>query len=83
MEKAKRIDGVKNSLHSEEELRRRLPEIDAIYDEEVRDTTIDYFLRACPDYFWKRAASATGKYHPPDESGPSEPTTMLGFLKNG
>lgn len=69
MEKAKRIDGVQNSLNSEEELRRRLPEIDAIYDEEVRDATIDYFLTACPDYFWERAASATGKYHPPDESG--------------
>lgn len=69
MDKAKRIDGVKNSLDSEEELLRRLPEIDAIYDPEVRDATIDYFIRAVPDYFWERAASSTGKYHPPDESG--------------
>lgn len=69
MEKAKRIDRVQNSLNSEKELRRRLPEVDAIYDESVRAATIDYFLRACPDYFWERPASSTGKYHPPDESG--------------
>lgn len=69
MDKAERIDSVQNSLNTEEELLRRLPEIDAIYDERVRDATIEYFLRYCPDYFWERAASSTGKYHPSDESG--------------
>ena len=68
MEKARRITKVKNSIHSAEEVRRRLPEVDAIYDDEVREATIDYFLNCCPDYFWERPASATGKYHPPTES---------------
>jgi hypothetical protein len=67
--KAKRITEVKNSLDSVEEVRRRLPEVDAIYDDEIRESVIDYFLHCCPDYFWERPASATGKYHPPDESG--------------
>jgi hypothetical protein len=67
--KAQRLDSVQNSLDSVEELRRRLPEVDAIYNEEVREATIDYFLSCAPDYFWERPASSTGKYHPPDESG--------------
>lgn len=69
MDKAERIDRVENSISSREEVRRRLPEVDAIYNEEVRQLTIEYFMRACQDYFWERAASSTGKYHPPDESG--------------
>ena len=69
MSKAERIDSVHNTVHTEEELIRRLPEIDAIYDGEIRALTIEFFLRAVPDYFWERAASSTGKYHPPDESG--------------
>lgn len=68
MEKAKRITEVKNSLSTVEEVRRRLPEVDAIYDDEIRDATIEYFIKACPKAFWERPASATGKYHPPDES---------------
>jgi len=66
-EKAKRISGVHNTLYDEDEVRRRLPEVDAIYNDEIRNLTIEYFLSACPDYFWERPASATGKYHPPDE----------------
>lgn len=69
MEKAERIDGVRNSLNSEEELLRRLPEIDAIYNVEVRQAVIDYFLTYVPDYFWDHPASASGNYHPPDERG--------------
>lgn len=67
MDKVSRIDSVRNSINSEKELCRRLPEIDAIYDEEIRDATIKYFLTYVPDYFWERAASASGKYHPTDE----------------
>lgn len=69
MNKAERIDRVNNSLHSEDELARRLPEIDAIYDEELRDCCIRTFLDGVPDYFWERPSSSTGKYHSPDERG--------------
>lgn len=68
MDKARRITEVDNNLSSEEEVIRRLPEVDTIYDEELRQQTIDYFLNCCPDFFWEEPASATGKYHPPDES---------------
>lgn len=61
------MDRVQNELYSEEELLRRLPEIDAIYDEELRNGVIRTFMRGCPDYFWERASSSTGKYHSPDE----------------
>ena len=69
MEKAKRINRIKNSLHSEEELVRRLPEVDAIYDEEIRDSVVRTFLDGCPPYFWEKPTSSTGKYHSPDERG--------------
>jgi hypothetical protein len=68
-EKAKRINRVKNDLHSEEELIRRLPEIDAIYDEELRECVIQTFYDGCPDYFWQKPTSSSGKYHSPDERG--------------
>jgi len=68
-EKAERIDIVKPvAFESEEELRRHLPEVDAIYDEDVREGVVEFFLRACPEYFMYKPASSTGKYHPPDES---------------
>ena len=69
MEKAKRVNCIRNSLWEEEELIRRLPEIDAIYNEEIRQCVIDTFMKGCPDYFWERATSSTGKYHSPDENG--------------
>lgn len=69
MQKAERIDRVRNSLNSEEELRRRLPEVDAIYDEEIRSAVVEYFLTYSPNYFWECAASVSGKYHPSDERG--------------
>lgn len=68
-EKAKRIDSVENSLDGEGELLRRLPEINAIYCEDVRDATIRMFLDGVPEYFWERPSSSTGKYHSPDERG--------------
>lgn len=69
MEKAKRIDRISNSLDSETELVRRLPEVDAIYDEEIRQCVVDTFLKGCPDRFWEAPSSSTGKYHSPDERG--------------
>ena len=69
MEKAERVNRIRNSLHSEDELVRRLPEIDAIYNEEIRDATVRTFLDGCPDYFWELPTSSTGKYHSPDERG--------------
>lgn len=69
MEKAERIDRVRNSLTSADEVVARFPEIDGIEDEGIRTATIQFFLQYCPDYFWERASSASGKYHPPDERG--------------
>jgi hypothetical protein len=69
MQKAERVNRIKNSLHSEDELVRRLPEIDAIYDDEIRACVVRTFLNGCPDYFWEKPTSSTGKYHSPDERG--------------
>lgn len=69
MTKAQRVNRIKNSLYSEDELLRRLPEIDAIYDEELRDGVIRTFMNGCPDYFWEQPSSSSGKYHSPDERG--------------
>lgn len=51
------------------ELLRRLPEIEKIQDEKIREETIDVFLQYCPDYFWEKPASSSGKYHPDDHCG--------------
>lgn len=59
---------VSNSL-TEPELRRRLPEVFKIGDTRIREQTIAAFLQFCPDYFWKRPASSTGKYHLADHTG--------------
>jgi len=69
MEKAKRVNRVRNSIWGEEELVRRLPEIDAIYDDDHRECVIRTFLDGCPDYFWERPTSSSGKYHSIDERG--------------
>lgn len=68
-DKASRVTSIRNSLDDEGELHRRLPEIWDIDDDEIRQKTIDCFLRACPDYFWERPTTSTGKYHPEDERG--------------
>lgn len=68
MEKAQRIDRVENTL-TREELLRRLPEIDLIMEDELRERTINTFLLGCPDYFWELPTSSTGKYHDVDERG--------------
>jgi len=66
--KAKRVDRIKNSL-DEEELIRRLPEVDAILDDQIRSETIKVFLNGAPPHFWERPSSSTGKYHSEDETG--------------
>lgn len=48
---------------------RRLPEINKIEDDKLREQVINIFLQHCPDYFWTIAASSSGKYHPPDTRG--------------
>jgi hypothetical protein len=69
MSKAERINRVINSLHTEDELVRRLPEVDAIYDEDLKDMVVRTYLDGCPDSFWERPSSSTGKYHSDDECG--------------
>lgn len=68
MDKSCRINEVRGPVDTEAEVRRRLPEVDAIYDDELRELTIEYFMKATPAYFWDRPASLSGNYHPPDES---------------
>jgi hypothetical protein len=52
-----------------EELLRRLPELQKIEDEKLREQVINIFLEHCPSYFWQCPASSSGKYHPPDTTG--------------
>jgi len=68
MKKVERITSVRNSIDGSE-LRRRLPELWYIEDDEIRKKTARCFLTACPDYFWERPTTSTGKYHPEDERG--------------
>lgn len=53
---------------SADEVIRRLPEVRLIEDNKLRALTIDA-LRYAPDYFWKEAASTSGKYHHPHARG--------------
>lgn len=69
MQKAKRINAVINSLQYEEEVIRRLPEIEMIEDDTIRQSVIDTYLHGCPDSFWENPSSSSGKYHSPDETG--------------
>lgn len=52
-----------------EELLRRLPELQKIEDEKLREQVINIFLEHCPSYFWQCPASSSGKHHPPDTRG--------------
>jgi len=51
------------------DLLNRLPELNMVEDDELKENAIDAFLNICPDYFWTCPSSSTGKYHPEDESG--------------
>jgi len=68
-QKAKRVDRIKNDFHTEDDVLYWLPEIDAIYDDELRDLTLKTFMDACPPSFIEKPSSSTGKYHSPDERG--------------
>lgn len=59
---------VDNSI-DEYDVKRRLPEVNKIEDEEVRQSTIDAIKELCPDYFWAVPGSSSGKYHPEDHRG--------------
>jgi len=48
---------------SESELRRRLPAIDLIEDDDIRHRTLQATATA-PDYFWEVPASTSGFHHP-------------------
>jgi hypothetical protein len=67
-EKVYRIDGIHNSI-DEDELIRMLPEVELILEDAIRSKTKETFLKACPDYFWIKPTSSTGKYHSEDEQG--------------
>lgn len=56
---------VDNSIDSHEVVR-KLPEINEISSDSIREDTINAFVELCPDYFWEVPASSTGKYHPKD-----------------
>jgi len=67
--KAKRVNRIKNSFESEEDVLYWLPEIDAIYDKDLRRGVLRTFMKGCPDYFLTRPSSSSGKYHSLDEVG--------------
>ena len=50
---------------NKDELLRRLPEINNIEDNELKEQVIDIFLNNVPDYFWLEPSSSSGKYHHP------------------
>lgn len=49
----------------DEEVERRLPEVDLIEDEELRDEAVEALGRMVPDYFWEVPATGSGRYHNP------------------
>ena len=59
---------MENSL-TRENLLRKLPELEEIKTESLREETINAFLKICPDYFWEVPASSTGKFHHIDHRG--------------
>jgi len=67
-EKAKRITKIKNGIDTEY-VKRWLPEVEMIEDEEIREKTLWLLVNASPKSFWQKATSSSGKYHPKDERG--------------
>lgn len=51
------------------ELLRRLPEIDLIENQKIKNQVEQAFLDHTPTYFWKIPASTSGKYHQNDVIG--------------
>jgi hypothetical protein len=52
---------------SEDELKRRLPEIQYINNKDLHKKVIDILLNEFPDHYWTYPASTSGKHHPIDE----------------
>lgn len=48
-----------------DEIRRRLPEIELVDDDEIRTATLDAARRGIPEYFWEVPATGSGRYHNP------------------
>lgn len=49
----------------DDEVRRRLPEVSFIEDDDLQAKTLDACGRGIPDYFWDVPATSSGKYHNP------------------
>lgn len=47
----------------DDEVRRRLPEVELIEDDEIRQATLSALGRGVPEYFWQVPATSSGKYH--------------------
>ncbi len=56
-------------LKSRDDLLMRLPEIDRIEDDELREEVIEVFMDDCPDRFWLSPSSRSGKHHPYRQRG--------------
>jgi hypothetical protein len=53
----------------DEEVIRRLPEVELIEDDELRRETLDALARGVPEYFWHVPATSSGYYHNPFSRG--------------
>lgn len=49
----------------DDEVERRLPEVNLIEDDEIRSATLSALGRGVPDYFWQVPATGSGRYHNP------------------
>lgn len=49
----------------DEEVERRLPEVNLIEDDELRAETLSALSRGLPEYFWEVPATGSGKFHNP------------------
>jgi len=52
---------------SGQELKRRLPEIQYIENNALREQVIELLLAECPEHYWTYPASTSGNHHPMDE----------------
>jgi hypothetical protein len=49
----------------EREVLERLPEVELIDDDELREQAVDVLARGVPEYFWDVPATSSGRYHNP------------------
>lgn len=67
MKRMNTVDGVRNSLDSEE-LYSWYPELELFGDPAMEQETGKFMLNWAPEYAFEIPSSSTGKYHPPDEN---------------